>query len=236
MASGYGKATTEALKALRPQTDGLQAEQADGMQTGGSNKYRNYLDMGSVFREISQADKGVALSPQMIMEEFMRRQQNGTEPVAQLTDPENTAARIARYEDNAGKIEEMDAQAQRMYHQYRADHPTHVVGKRTALQQTEEGRALLQRMDSLAQEQNQYERLYKSSDYGADARKQADFSQKAAVRPHDEDAEYIAVNFDRYTPSAEKVARIKADPTYADMVDPGAGVWTEQDALYQLDD
>ena len=226
--SRYGSATTAALDALNPT--------APAEQPQATNRYQNYLDMGSVVRDISGADKGAAISPQKIMEEFLRRQQNGTEPVAQLTSPENTGARIRRYEDNRQRLAALEEQAQPLYNQFRQENPTHVAGQRTALQQTAEGRALLQRMDALAQEQQQYERLYKSSDYGADARKQADFTERAAVAPHEEDAEYIAVNFDRYTPSAEKVARLKADPTYADMTEPGTGIWSEKDALYQLDD
>ena len=226
--SRYGSATTAALDALNPT--------APAEQPQATNRYQNYLDMGSVVRDISGADKGAAISPQKIMEEFLRRQQNGTEPVAQLTSPENTGARIRRYEDNQQRLAALEEQAQPLYNQFRQENPTHVAGQRTALQQTAEGRALLQRMDALAQEQQQYERLYKSSDYGADARKQADFPERAAVAPHEEDAEYIAVNFDRYTPSAEKVARLKADPTYADMTEPGTGIWSEKDALYQLDD
>lgn len=229
MASGYGKATTAALKALGTQTDGLQAEQADGMQTGGSNKYRNYLDMGSVFREISQADKGVALSPQMIMEEFMRRQKNGTEPVAQLTDPENTAARIARYEDNERQLAEMDSRI-RSYGQA-------VMNPGKGIR--DELKALEERRDALAQEQNQYERLYKSSDYGAEARKQADFSKQAAVRPHEEDAEYIAVNFDRYTPSAERMDALRNSEEYRRIIQMNSmntdSDLTDRDMLYMSD-
>lgn len=229
MASGYGKATTAALKALGTQTDGLQAEQADSMQPVESNRYRNYLDMGSVFREISQADKGVALSPQMIMEEFMRRQKNGTEPVAQLTDPENTAARIARYEDNERQLTEMDSRI-RSYGQA-------VMNPGKGIR--DELKALEERRDALAQEQHQYERLYKSSDYGADARKQADFSQQAAVRPHEEDAEYIAVNFDRYTPSSERMDAIRNSEEYRRIIqmnsmNPDSDL-TDRDILYMSD-
>lgn len=151
------------------------------------NRYQNYLDMGDIIRQESQADKGVAISPQMIMAEFMKRQQNGTEPVAQLTNPENTGTRIQRYENNRQRLAALDSQI-RSYGQA-VLHP----GKdNTALKQ------LMAQRDALALEQQQYERLYKSSDYGADARKQADFTERAAVTSHEDDPEYIAVNYSRY--------------------------------------
>ena len=152
------------------------------------NRYQNYLDMGDIIRQESQADKGVAISPQMIMAEFMKRQQNGTEPVAQLTNPENTGARIQRYENNRQRLAALDSQI-RSYGQA-VLHP----GKdNTALKQ------LMAQRDAMALEQQQYERLYKSSDYGADARKQADFTERAAVTSHEDDPEYIAVNYSRYS-------------------------------------
>lgn len=217
-------ASQAAVDAVRAQVEALQPS-APATPAAADNRYQNYLDMGDILRQESQADKGVALSPQRIMAEFMKQQQNGTEPVAQLTNPESTGARIRRYEDNRQRLAELEERI-RGYGQA----VLHPGKNNTQLQ------GLMAQREGLRQENERYERLYKSADYGTDARKQADFTTRATVQPHEDDPEYIAVNFDRYQPSAEKVNRIKASQTYADMTEPGVGIWDEKDALYQLDD
>lgn len=219
--SRYGSATTAALDALIPAAPAAQPQAV--------NRYQNYLDMGDIIRQESQADKGVAISPQMIMAEFMKRQQNGTEPVAQLTNPENTGARIQRYENNRQRLAALDSQI-RGYGQA-VLHP----GKdNTVLKQ------LMAQRDALALEQQQYERLYKLSDYGAAARKQADFTERAAVTSHEDDPEYIAVNYSRY-PLPEEQFHTEAESkkyAYADLnslnprrAEPGKAVTVTDDPV-----
>ena len=204
------------------------ASQPPATPAAADNRYQNYLDMGDILRQESQADKGVALSPQRIMAEFMKQQQNGTEPVALLTNPENTGARIRRYEDNRQRLAELEERI-RGYGQA----VLHPGKNNTQLQ------GLMAQREGLRQENERYERLYKSADYGTDARKQADFTTRATVQPHEDDPEYIAVNFDRYQPSAEKTDALRSSAEYRRILemssmDPNSDI-TERDALYMSD-